>query len=733
MDDSFFSDFNVSDAPVYARKSTPPPPPPVNTVENEPCFSTPSSSLLDTSNENSSAAANSAHPTPSPRVDEGTDEPMEQDASPRLHQPQQHPSVENNTLTKKTKTRNRSRNKRPDGKQGDQRPNVNALLAELEKPNPPLPPPLVASQFPPPPPPPPTLPSSDQFRHKPEDKGSPCLPIPPPFEAQNSKVPEDLVGDNSLNTKGKPDTRKSGKNKKKPVPDAQTRGDQPPRQPPSQDPVPTPSTPATTSASSSQRTTGRIPRISRDKNNPIDPVNNPKGSGDPDPPKASDDETTMNKGEKEKGSNDNRKYPTSHSQHQQHHRYQHQQQQQQQQQQQHREESSRDPSGGTQPSSSSSSSTTAYGSKPPSQESLCLDISSYRFIPDDDNRVAILTRKMRGDPMGRVDLSVKNTKIIHQLPTIFSNDVTGIPLAEAPGASFLLDANDRFMSVADFASEELNTPTVYHTVARRDALVFIIVTRPEGARGKITWDVPTLPLCQDFSNEFISKIYEGDNLHWASTYIRSGRWGKVGTIILSTKDRDALSEFRRQLALHTYRGMSYDTHPKDALTAKADVAILLRSSMKTFKTEMIPRVLFARNQTTIAGSLRVLSTTFHAAEEMSHKGESKEHWRTVDLKGDDQFMRCLRFIPENEPFLLGYDSVQIRGGLRPQENNFAITNPGSKRPWSDFQPASVPLLQDPRNIRPSTQDEDSSRGNKRGRGNRGSRRGRGSRGRRGRP
>ena len=87
-------------------------------------------------------------------------------------------------------------------------------------------------------------------------------------------------------------------------------------------------------------------------------------------------------------------------------------------------------------------------------------------------------------------------------------------------------------------------------------------------------------------------------------------------------------------------------------------------------------------------------------------------------------MRCLRFLPESHPFLLGFDSVQIKGGLRPLDDNLAIT--GTKRSWAEIEPARVPLLSDPRNIFPSnTQpDENAPRGSgKRGRGARGARRG----------
>lgn len=297
---------------------------------------------------------------------------------------------------------------------------------------------------------------------------------------------------------------------------------------------------------------------------------------------------------------------------------------------------------------------------------------------------------MRGDaPLTSTDPTTRT--VIHQFPTVSSDKITGVPLEEAPGASSLCSMSDRFLTLTDYATVEMGDPPVFHTIPKRDAIVFLLVNREEGKRGKLSWDVPTLPQCQDFTNAFISKIYEGDNFEWARAYVRSGRWGKLGTILLSSESQEAMSEFRRQLAVWNYRGFSYDMYPKDVLTAKADVSILLRSSMKTFSTEMVPKVLFARNQDHVAGSLRVLATKHFAANETSHKGESKEHWRSIELKGCEQFMRCLRFIPEGHPFHLGFDSVQIKGGLRPMEDNQAVVA-GSKRNWANIAPSPVPLL-----------------------------------------
>ena len=339
----------------------------------------------------------------------------------------------------------------------------------------------------------------------------------------------------------------------------------------------------------------------------------------------------------------------------------------------------------------------AYDKKPGGNKDVCLDVTSHRFLPEDDIRVAIVLRKMIGDsePTSSTQRNLPTNEIIvHDFPTICSKDITGVDLEDAPGAAQLYTADDsRFVTIAELATVERPDVTIFHTLSRRDTMTFILVYRPESARGKKSWEIPPLTLCQDFINDLLCKLYEAD-LGAVSAYARSGKWGRIQTIVLHTSDLQTMAEFRRQLALLAYKGFSFDSFPRDAVIAKADITILLRASMKAFKTEMIPRVLFQRNQDCVAGTLRVMSTRFFPADSVSHKGESKEHWRSIELKGNEQFMRCLRFIPESKPFLLGYDTVQIRGGLRPQENSLPIA--GNKRPWSEYQPADRPLLIDPR-------------------------------------
>ena len=380
----------------------------------------------------------------------------------------------------------------------------------------------------------------------------------------------------------------------------------------------------------------------------------------------------------------------------------------------------------------------------------CLDVTSHRFIPEDDTRIDILLRRIKGDDPDRflLDTGSEGKTVIHNYPTIYSNEVTGIQWADAPGACHQYEDDDRrYVSVQAFVSVERPDTSVFHVIARRPLITFLMVFREKGMKGSDKWIFPPFAICQDFINEIINKCYSEDN-KCVEAYNRSGKWGKIQTIILSSSDVDRLTEFRRLLTSRPYRGYSFDTFPKDAATVKADINILLRSSMKMFDTELIPKVLFSRNADLLAGTLRVLATRFFTKGETSHKGESKDEWRSVELKGNEQFMRCLRFIPESKPFLLGYDTVQLRGGLRPDEPTIA----GAKRSWrggatglSSFSPsqhhqqqqlpAHSRLLDPQTHLAPPNRDDDnnttkeaqgSNRGfpTKRGRPFRGGRRGR---------
>lgn len=737
MDEDFLADFNVTDVPIFARKSKPPPPPstPVKSGSsignsNMDCsgMSTPSSSLLDTSNEfdNSPAVHNKdergfGNPTSqiptsaSTSATSGAAEPMDIECadskvlSDKTNQMNSSSNSNNETDGATKKSRSRSKSKRNVSKT----PDVNLLIAGLESTHPgqlpPLPQQPHSLPIPPPPPPPPPLPSTDSgddvVAGSPDDNQPHCDGA----EAGSDRV----VG-----------VGKKNKNKKIPkipkkTPSARCVDRSKPDRISREKDKETTKENVSSGRNSSQRTTERTSKISshnrqwradggddagsshtRQQHQDSNLPSEFSSSSSPFPGRS----TSSSAGSNPQlfSSPQSSSAPSSSSS---------------------AAFSMPSASGGTNDSSRMNPS--AYNVRPRPTEKMCLDITSFRLSPEDDRRISILLRRMKGDEKDHADLTTTEKIVLHKLPTVRSDEVTGVPLEQAPGASSLYSVDDKFLSVADFASVKPRDPQIFHTITRRDSIVFVIVVRPEAARGKLAWDIPTLAQCQDFVNDFLSKIYSADdNPSWTKTYVRAGKWGRIGTILLSSESIDDLSEFRRQFAIWRYKNMAFDTYPKDVLTAKADVYILLRASMKAFNTEIIPKVLFSRNPDHIAGSLRVLATRFFAAEEKSHKGESKEHWRSIELKGCEQFMRCLRFIPENHAFLLGYDSVQIRGGLRPISDN--IASAGTKRPWADTPAPAVPLLQDPRNIFPSGSgsSDDSSRGpNKRGRSGRGSRRG----------
>ena len=736
MDQDFLSDFDMTDTPVFARKSKPPPPSPStpsgagipagnwNSNLDRSNMSTPSSSLLDTSNEiekspaasktslrrlettfPSASAATGSESLPESIDPNKTDEPMDTGIpdphiladSTNKSSIGANSSSSDNSNSKKA--RNRSKAKRSESKT----PDVNQLLARLEDgqsgPLPPLPQqPQPQLPLPPLPPTPndPDLDDSANSRSSNNDEGSGVS------GGTKKKHPKKTTPRDSSNSSSSKSTDRNNRDSNKISGNLREK---------------TSEGKNSSSGIGSQRTSERIPRISSHNRqwraDSGEAGSGPSTSGTDSSAPPSSSSSTSGNITRDKTNDSGSSFPTfTHS----------------------SSSSSSvsllptdagNPRDGA-PNSQTGSTTNSYQHRPRPSDSMCLDITSFRFSPDDDKRIAILLRRMRGDEKDHADLTSSDKVIIHKLPTVRSDEITGIPLDRAPGASSLYSVDDKFLSVADFASVEPRDPQIFHTITRRDSIVFIIVVRPELARGKLAWDLPAMSQCQDFVNDFLSKIYSADdNPSWTRTYVRAGKWGRVGTILLSSESIDDLSEFRRQFALWRFRNLAFDTYPKDVLTAKADVSILLRASMKTFNTEIIPKVLFSRNQDHIAGSLRVLATRFFSADEKSHKGDSKEHWRSVELKGCDQFMRCLRFIPENFAFLLGYDSVQIRGGLRPL--NESLTSAGSKRSWADTPAPAVPLLQDPRNIFPSGNGpvpDNSTRGAaKRGRANRGSRRG----------
>ena len=223
--------------------------------------------------------------------------------------------------------------------------------------------------------------------------------------------------------------------------------------------------------------------------------------------------------------------------------------------------------------------------------------------------------------------------------------------------------------------------TVLHPIPKRDTVPFVLLSRTAGTRGGL-WEIPQLEASKDYINDSLCKMFSQD-LDCAAAYDRTGTWGLITLLYLRSDEMDKMDQFRQQLTMWDFLNMEFDTYPKDVIVARPELVILLKDSMKAFQTEMIPKILFSRNKESLAGSLRVIATRLFQEGEKSHKGESKEKWRQIDLKGDDQILRCLRKFPESTPFQLGVDRVQIRGGLRPQEPPIPLVPPRTKRVWED--------------------------------------------------
>ena len=332
----------------------------------------------------------------------------------------------------------------------------------------------------------------------------------------------------------------------------------------------------------------------------------------------------------------------------------------------------------------------AYSIKPgtstTSTRSDTNDITSFKFVPDTDEKVDLVIQTILGENEGR-EKRLAPSLTLHTLPTVHSSDVTGIEPAAAPGARPMED-DDKFITVVDFTSKYPPERQVLHSVPKKTSIVFLLLSRPALSRKR--WSFPNHETAADFINEVICTLYE-DDYPYADAYDRSGKWGLFSTLLLSTENPEAVEEFRRHLSRNSHKGMDYDTFPKEVATQKPDISILLRNNMKSFAHEVIPKVLFKRNADKLAGTLRVLSTRQFPEGETSQRGESKDNWRQIDLKGDDQVMRCLRFIPESYPFKLGVEMVQIKGGLRPQEPVDSVQL--GKRTWTaSTSGAPTPIL-----------------------------------------
>lgn len=378
-------------------------------------------------------------------------------------------------------------------------------------------------------------------------------------------------------------------------------------------------------------------------------------------------------------------------------------------------------------SSSSSSNTTpsGYNRVPRTNPVVCLDVTSFKFIPEAPSQTQLVLDIIHGGRKSPAPPSTNGNMVeVHNYPTVFSTDVTGVPLEEAPGANPSWD-EEHYITITDFPDAYPPERASLHSIQRRPSITFLLLCRQTGTRNR--WEFPTIELAADFVNDSLCSMYN-DDVPFSDAYDRSGRWGAIPTILLKLTSVPELEEFRRQLNKWSYKNLCWETYPRDVITMKADLSILLRNKMKSFQLEVLPKILFSRNRTRIAGSLRVLSHRNFPEGEKSHKGESKMNWRQVDLKGDEQLLRCLRFIPESSPFLLGVEAVQIRGGLRPQDppTSDEDNRRAGKRSWPDPPLAPIPIILSPSSSSSSPSSSAQPRGGfpKRGRASgRGSRRG----------
>ena len=92
----------------------------------------------------------------------------------------------------------------------------------------------------------------------------------------------------------------------------------------------------------------------------------------------------------------------------------------------------------------------AYDRLPKGKADVCLDLSSYKFIPEDDQRVDLVLQAIHGERRVK-QKKTGNSTYVHNFPTVFSSEATGIEAAQGPGASPTWDETN-FFSVVDFPS-----------------------------------------------------------------------------------------------------------------------------------------------------------------------------------------------------------------------------------------------------------------------------------------
>ena len=155
---------------------------------------------------------------------------------------------------------------------------------------------------------------------------------------------------------------------------------------------------------------------------------------------------------------------------------------------------------------------------------VCMDITSFRFIPDDGRRVDMVLKKIVGDRIGKVSDAFRDEEQeeIHTFPTVFSNEVTGVPLMEAPGAESTVD-NKQFITLAEFASKRAPLTQTFRSIPKKEVIPFVLIYKDEKkVMTEYRWENPDHQRSCDFINEVLCNMYEKDDqCHYA--YQRTGK------------------------------------------------------------------------------------------------------------------------------------------------------------------------------------------------------------------
>ena len=129
----------------------------------------------------------------------------------------------------------------------------------------------------------------------------------------------------------------------------------------------------------------------------------------------------------------------------------------------------------------------------------------------------------------------------------------------APGASAVLD-DDKFIQVVDFPSKFHPEIPVFHSIPKMSSITFLILYRQQSTRKR--WMVPNFETAADFNNDTICSMFNVD-APFAETYDRVGRWGLFSTLVLHGQNQPLVEEFRSTLSRWSYKGMDFDTFPRD--------------------------------------------------------------------------------------------------------------------------------------------------------------------------